>query len=220
MKVNIKGVEVTVVFRRNMKYCRLRLNSDKRGITVSCPPFVSEHQIRKFVLKHIDKYKQLIEKHKTDPTLREIVESQIRYECSRTNEDTYQIFKDRIIIEYSELEHIEQSKEQAVVAWAHIRLFEIVKPMVLTWSEKMGVMPSDVDTSTMKSRWGVCNVRTKAIRFSIELLKKSEKAIELVVVHELAHLIEASHNARFKAIMTKFLPDWKIREQELKGKID
>ena len=36
-----------------------------------------------------------------------------------------------------------------------------------------------------------------------------EIAIEYVVLHELAHLIEPSHNARFKSILSHNMPDWK-----------
>ena len=35
------------------------------------------------------------------------------------------------------------------------------------------------------------------------------------MVHELAHLLEPSHNARFKAIMNQFMPSWKQIREEL-----
>jgi predicted metal-dependent hydrolase len=35
-----------------------------------------------------------------------------------------------------------------------------------------------------------------------------------VVVHELCHLLEASHNARFHALMDKFFPRWKDARRE------
>ena len=35
--------------------------------------------------------------------------------------------------------------------------------------------------------------------------------VEYVVVHELAHLLEPSHNYRFKAYMDQFMPDWRER---------
>lgn len=42
-----------------------------------------------------------------------------------------------------------------------------------------------------------------------------DDCIEYVVVHELCHLLEPSHNTRFHQLMTKFLPDWKERKRLL-----
>jgi len=36
-----------------------------------------------------------------------------------------------------------------------------------------------------------------------------------VIVLELVHLLEPSHNARFKALMDRFLPDWRQRKKLL-----
>ena len=40
------------------------------------------------------------------------------------------------------------------------------------------------------------------------MAKKPPECPEYVVVHELAHLLEPSHNARFIALMNRFLPKW------------
>ena len=72
-----------------------------------------------------------------------------------------------------------------------------------------GVKPSAVHYKAMISRWGVCNVRNKSICFSAYLLLLPEWCVEHVVVHELCHLLEPSHNARFHALMDKFFPRWK-----------
>ena len=45
--------------------------------------------------------------------------------------------------------------------------------------------------------------------------KRQRAELEYVVVHELVHLLEPSHNARFKALMSQFLPDWKARKSLL-----
>lgn len=42
------------------------------------------------------------------------------------------------------------------------------------------------------------------------------ECLEYVVVHELVHMLEPSHNARFKALMSEFLPDWKQRQKRLR----
>ena len=66
----------------------------------------------------------------------------------------------------------------------------------------------------MVSRWGVCNVRNRSICFSAYLLLLPQWCVEHVVVHELCHLLEPSHNARFHALMDKYFPRWKEARRE------
>ena len=73
----------------------------------------------------------------------------------------------------------------------------------------MGVKPSFVCYKAMISRWDVCNVKDKSICFSAYLLLLPEWCVEHVVVHELCHLLEPSHNACFHTLMDKFFPRWK-----------
>ena len=50
--------------------------------------------------------------------------------------------------------------------------------------------------------------------FSAYLLLLPEWCVEHVVVHELCHLLEPSHNTRFHALMDKFFPRWKEARKE------
>ena len=100
-----------------------------------------------------------------------------------------------------------KTKEQAGEALR--RLKKLIEPMVDLHSREMGVKPSSISYKTMISRWGVCNVRDRSICFSSYLLLLPELCVEHVVVHELCHLLEPSHNARFHALMDKFFPRWK-----------
>lgn len=85
----------------------------------------------------------------------------------------------------------------------------LVEPMLLRYSEMMGVCPSSVHYKPMKSRWGVCNVKQRSISFSTFLLLLPDWCVEHVVVHELCHLLEPSHNASFHDLMDKYYPKWK-----------
>ncbi len=69
---------------------------------------------------------------------------------------------------------------------------------------------------TMKSRWGVCNVREKIVTLNIELMKKKPECLDYVVVHELSHLIEANHSSRFWKVVEENYPNYKKVRKELK----
>ena len=94
------------------------------------------------------------------------------------------------------------------------RLKSLIEPMVELHSKEMGVKPSFVYYKPMISRWGICNVKDKSICFSAYLLLLPEWCVEHVVVHELCHLLEPSHNARFHALMDKYFPRWKDARKE------
>jgi predicted metal-dependent hydrolase len=54
--------------------------------------------------------------------------------------------------------------------------------------------------------------------FTVKLIfyeKAVPECLEYIVVHELAHLLEPSHNARFHSLMDQFLPNWKLIKAEL-----
>ena len=95
------------------------------------------------------------------------------------------------------------------------RLRAMVEPMVERHARIMGVNPSAISFKPMISRWGVCNVRDKSICFSLYLLLLPEWCAENVVVHELCHLLEPSHNARFHSLMDRFFPRWKEARKEI-----
>ena len=94
------------------------------------------------------------------------------------------------------------------------RLKALVEPMVERHAREMGVRPSGVYYKPTISRWGQCNVRDRSICISAYVLLLPEWCVEHVVVHELCHLLEPSHNARFHALMDRFFPRWREARKE------
>ena len=100
-----------------------------------------------------------------------------------------------------------ETKEQ--VREATHRLEEIIRPMLQKYTTLMGVQPSKITYKSTISRWGSCQKKTGDIQFSLYLLLLPEWCVEHVVVHELAHLVEANHSPRFHALMDQYFPRWK-----------
>jgi hypothetical protein len=67
----------------------------------------------------------------------------------------------------------------------------------------------------MKTKWGSCNHGAGHIRLNTELVKKPRDLLEYVVVHEMVHLIESTHNDRFINILDKHYPTWQEAWAEL-----
>ncbi|MFZ4462149.1 MAG: M48 family metallopeptidase [Patescibacteria group bacterium] len=108
-------------------------------------------------------------------------------------------------------------RQKLLSLWYKQELEKRIALLVHQWESVLAVRVSSYATRQMKTRWGTCNTRSKKILLNLELMKKSPDCLEYVVVHEMVHLLEASHNARFHALMTKYLPDWKATKHKLNG---
>lgn len=89
------------------------------------------------------------------------------------------------------------------------RLEALVGPMLRKYSALMGVRPSKIVYKPTISKWGSCNKKTGTVQFSHYLLLLPEWCVEHVVVHELAHLVEANHGPRFHALLDRYYPRWR-----------
>ena len=54
-----------------------------------------------------------------------------------------------------------------------------------------------------------------SVYLNTELAKKPKECLEYIVVHEMAHLLEPTHNARFIKLMDQFMPNWRLRRDQL-----
>ncbi len=90
-----------------------------------------------------------------------------------------------------------------------------VPPLLREWAAVVGVEVPEFRIRRMTTRWGTCNIQARRITLNLELARREPELLEYVVVHELAHLIERGHNARFYSVMDAALPDWKLRRKAL-----
>jgi len=86
---------------------------------------------------------------------------------------------------------------------------------VVGYAKQMNVTPIAVKINSANTRWGSCSNR-KSLNFSWRLIMADEATVDYVVVHELAHITEMNHSARFWAIVESVLPDYKERQMRLK----
>lgn len=107
-------------------------------------------------------------------------------------------------------------RANVLAASYRVHLQATIPAMLTQWQPHMGVSLLEWRIRQMKTRWGSCNPRARRIWLNLELAKYPSSCLEYVVVHELAHLLEASHNARFKALLDGFMPDWRVRQAALR----
>lgn len=106
-------------------------------------------------------------------------------------------------------------RERVLERWYRECVREDVSRLLEKWEPVVGVEVADWGIRKMKTRWGTCMVEARRIWVNLELAKKPTRCLEYILVHEMVHLIERHHNDRFKALMDKFMPDWRTRRDEL-----
>jgi predicted metal-dependent hydrolase len=81
------------------------------------------------------------------------------------------------------------------------------------WALKLKVNPRVVRVQDMQRKWGSCSAKG-TITLAYELLDRSSRFQDYVIVHELLHLRYATHGRVFKALMTVHVPEWRGLEGE------
>ncbi len=107
--------------------------------------------------------------------------------------------------------------QRALEKFFRMHLTEQVQKLIARYEPILGVRVKDLGIKKMRTRWGTCNYRTGKIWISLEMAKKSPRCLEYLVVHEMVHLLEPSHNARFKALLDRYFPGWREVQKELNG---
>lgn len=71
------------------------------------------------------------------------------------------------------------------------RRFDLPSPTSISWAEQ-------------RDRWGSCTIDARTIRISSRLAAYPPWVLDYVIVHELAHLVIAGHDARFHALVARY----------------
>lgn len=106
-------------------------------------------------------------------------------------------------------------REKAIDAWHRQLLRAQLPSLIAHYQQLLGVEVREVGIKRMKTRWGTCNPNAGRIWINAELAKKPLRCLEYIVAHEMVHLLEPGHNARFRQLLQQVLPDWEQRREEL-----
>ena len=106
-------------------------------------------------------------------------------------------------------------KKEIIEEWYRSELKKIVPDLIAKWEKVIGISAEEFGIKKMRTKWGTCNPDAKRIWLNLELAKKPVECIEYIIVHELVHLLERTHNERFIGYMDEFMPKWRFHRDEL-----
>ena len=103
-----------------------------------------------------------------------------------------------------------------VQGWLRERALECFHERVAHYAGLLGVdPPPEVLLSNARTRWGSCHASGR-IHLNWRLVQMPPRLLDYVVAHEVAHLIEMNHSARFWDIVEQLVPNHALRRKELR----
>ena len=213
-----------MVISYNLVYSRrktigLIVNRD-RSIVVRVPQGVTKEEIENFIerkkywlytkLKHPQKYTKQIKKEFISGAAILYLGRYYKLEVIKERFDGIK-FSNRFIISKNN----QKNAMKLFREWYINKAKEKIVPKAWFFSKNMGVKPKEIRIREFKYRWGSCTPKNN-ISFNWRLMKAPTFVIDYVIVHELAHLLEANHSQRFWNIVRAQIPTFLKAKEWLK----
>lgn len=223
-KLRLGELRVDVV-RKDIKNVHLSVHPPNGRTRIAAPRHISDAAIRAFVvgkLGWIRAQQQKLQEQERE-TSREYLDRETHFvwgqRCllrivEREAPPAVEWYQRRLTLSVRPNTPSERRAE-ILEAWYRAQLRAAAKPLVELWQERLEVRPTSLFVRRMRTRWGSCNPKTGTISLNTDLAKKPADCLEYIIVHELTHLIEPTHNARFVAVMDRCFPGWTHRREML-----
>lgn len=229
MEYELRVQEIKVQVRlKNIKNLHLSVHPPHGAVTVSAPLDTPKEKIKVYLLTKLTWIRKQRDKLRKQPR-----ENTYRF----ISRESHYLFGERCLIKVNEQDIAQKSasvkkkqksielnvpfnssvafKEKLIKAFHRRELNNVLAERVEYWSNKMKLEKPQFAIRSMKTKWGSCNTEKRSLLFNAELAKKPKACIDYVVVHEMVHLLVRHHNRDFIILMDKYLPEWRLRKQEL-----
>ena len=184
-----------------------------RSILVRAPRNMTEKEISQAVEdKKIWIYEKTRhpQKYPPEPVKKEFVSGETilylgrNYRLELIDEDTKEIrFNSCFYIS----RHQKGNASELIKKWYVSRGREKLVPRIHYFADTIGVTYNELFITDMKYRWASCSPKNN-LNFNWRILKAPMSVVDYLIVHELAHLLELSHSAKFWNIVAVQVPDF------------
>jgi predicted metal-dependent hydrolase len=224
--LTVAGLGIDVVFK-DIKNLHISVYPPIGRVRVAAPDSTDEETIRLAIVQRLPWIKRQQEQllRAERQTKREMQSGETHYvwgqryrlDASRTSGNFHVETKGQSLWVVTPPDSDSDIKRAALDRWYRRELKAALPDLLSKWQSIVGVHADKIVVRRMKTKWGTCMPHSRTIWINPELAKKNPRCLEYIVVHELAHLHERSHNQRFVDLMDQYLPDWRARRDELNG---
>jgi predicted metal-dependent hydrolase len=222
----LKLGELTIdVVRKDIKHVHLSIHPPAGRVRIAAPRRLSEDAIRAFAIGKIrwirTQQAKLLEQARETP--REYLNRETHYVWGQRRllqvievdePPSVEVRPGKLLLKMRRGSSVER-RAAVLEAWYRDQLREALPPLMKRWAKRLDVQPAGVFLQRMRTRWGSCSPSRSTIRLNTELAKKPRECLEYILVHELLHFLEPTHNARFVNHMDRALPGWRERRELL-----
>ena len=223
-QIELGDIKVEVVFK-DIKNVHLSVHPPNGRVRIAAPSRMSPETVRVFAISKLSWIRQQQEK---------ILAQERETPREYLNRESHYLWGKRYLLDVVEenarpevvLLHgnmillvrpgTDESRKQDIVEeWYRAQLKQAVTPLLAKWEPLIGVKVERLFVQRMKTKWGSCTPKSKNIRLNTDLAKKPHECLEYILVHEMVHLLEPTHNARFVSLMDSFVPKWQFYREAL-----
>lgn len=213
------------VVRKDIKHVHLSVYPPDGRVRISAPRNMALDTIRVYAITKLDwiqrQQRKFLEQEREAP--REFLDKEShfvwgkRYLLRLVETDAAPAVK----LKHSTIElHVRPGSDVAkrcdlLETWYREQIKTAASKLLSHWQPLMKVEAGRVLVQRMKTKWGSCNPASGLIRLNTDLARKPPACLEYIVVHELVHLLEPTHNAHFQLLMDIYLPHWRQMKSEL-----
>ena len=223
--IDISGMPVHVV-RKDIKNLHVGVYPPSGRVRVAAPPRLDDDAVRLAVISRLGwiRRKQAEFERQDRQSLREFVTGESHYfegrryrldVTERSGPPTVHLINNTTMGLSIRPGSDRKTREAALHRWYRLRLRGRLPALLEKWEPVVGERVTEVRIRKMKTRWGTCNREAGRIWMNLELVKKPVSCLEYILVHEMVHLTERDHNDRFRDLMDKFMPKWRMYRDEL-----
>lgn len=199
--------EFEIFLTRNKRAKRLILRQDNisNNFKLTLPNRVSLKQAKAFCRQHIE---WIAEKSAVETSVTNFEHGAV---IPLRGKDYKLVFSDKlrgVIVQTKNEIHVCGGQEYAprrLQTWLKARAKSDIQTALNKYQPMLQVKHSKLTIRDTKSRWGSCS-SSKALSFSWRLIMAPNNILDYVVAHELAHILEMNHSAKFWAHVDRVCP--------------
>lgn len=224
MQIVISGIPIDI-HKKNIKNMHLQIKPPNGQVVISAPLSMDDKAIEVYARTNLGWIKKQIEKFQQQPrsAKRQYVSGETMYIWGKqyylsfvpdSRKNSFKIQGNSIVLSMRKNSTVKQREKYIREQYRRLLKGEIEK-ILPKWEQIIGLHCESWQIKYMITRWGTCNTEKKKLWFNLQLAQKPVECLEYVILHELIHLKERTHNSIFIAYMDMYMKNWREVRKEL-----
>ncbi len=215
-EIEINGISYKYEMQKYESARNIKIKINKEGIIkVSLPNYIPFLMARKFVRNNREWITKKIDALKFQKNKYYYLGNNIdliKKEYINNKNLKYILENNKLIVQKNIND--EFSDDDLFFEWLKIQAENYIPNRVQKLANQYNFEYKKLQLKNLNSRWGSCSIK-KILSFNIKLMYFNHKVIDYVIVHELCHLKEMNHSAKFWKLVQNIIPNYNIYRKEL-----